>query len=194
MGHYIVRRTTFLSESFPARWDNLLMRRLIGRAHLPVITVVAAFLGGCASKLPVPTGRVDRSKADESAIRRTLADAEQRINQGDLEFLKVFANDAVIIAPSVPDVIGFDAIRTAYSEGLKQASMEVHFSTEEVTVAGDLAYEHGTYTIRMADRKTGRVLLDAKNKHIHIMKRQADGAWKTWRMMVNSAEPISARK
>lgn len=124
----------------------------------------------------------------------SLADTEQRINQGDLGFVNVFAKDAAIIAPSAPDIIGFDAIRTAYAEAMKQASMEVHFSTKEVVVAGDLAYERGTYTLRMVDRKTGQVLQDAKNKHIHILKRQPGGAWKTWWMMVNSTEPASVRK
>ena len=59
---------------------------------------------------------------------------------------------------------------------------------------GDLAYEHGTYTLKMTDKASGKTLQDVKNKHIHIMKRQADGSWKTWRMMVSSAESAPAGK
>jgi hypothetical protein len=38
------------------------------------------------------------------------------------------------------------------------------------------------------------VLQDVKNKHIHILKRQSDGTWKTWRLMTNSAAPASAKE
>jgi uncharacterized protein (TIGR02246 family) len=148
--------------------------------------VVAIGLCGCGSK---PT-----TAADETAVRQTLAGIEQQINRGDIGFVNVFANDAVIIAPSAPDIVGLDAIRKMYTELMKQDSMTVHFSTEEVAVSGDTAFEHGTYTLRVADKATGRVLQDVKNKHVHIFKRQPDGTWKTWRMMVSSAEPAPAQK
>jgi len=146
---------------------------------------MAAMLCGCASK---------PAAADEAAVRRTIADLEQRLNQGDIGFVNVFANDAVIIAPSSPDIVGLDAIRKMYTDLMKQASMTVHFSTEEVAVTGDMAFEHGTYTLRIVDKATGHVLQDAKNKHVHIFKRQPDGTWKTWRMMINSAETVPAQK
>jgi uncharacterized protein (TIGR02246 family) len=149
-----------------------------------IAALLAIGLCGCASK----------PATDEAAVRRTIAGVEQQINRGDLGFVNVFANDAVIIAPSSPDIVGVDAIRTMYTGLMKQASMTVHFSTEEVAVAGDMAYEHGTYTLRITDKATGRVVQDARNKHVHIFKRQPDGTWKTWRMMVNSAEPVPAQK
>jgi ketosteroid isomerase-like protein len=114
--------------------------------------------------------------------------------QGDLAFVDVFAKDAGIISPSAPDIVGSDAIRAMYAGLMEKTSMNVHFSTEEVAIAGDLAYEHGTYTLRMIDKASGQILQDVKNKHVHIMKRQPDGSWKTWRMMVASAEPAPSNK
>jgi uncharacterized protein (TIGR02246 family) len=148
------------------------------------VAVLAVALSGCASN----------HASEEAAVRRTIADLERRINQGDPGFVDVFAKDAVIIAPGAPDIVGFDAIRTLYTGILKQASMTVHFATSEVVVAGDLAYEHGTYTLRIADEASGRGLQDVTNKHVHILKRQPDGMWKTWRMMVSSADPAPGRK
>lgn len=145
-----------------------------------LLAALAATLMGCAAK--------PDQRADEAAIRQTLATLEKRINAGDVGFVDVFAKDAAIIAPSTPDISGYDAIRAMYEGVMKQDSMTVHFSTEEVAVAGDLAYEHGTYTLRLVDKSTGKVLQDVKNNHVHIFKRQPDGSWKTWRMMVNSAE------
>jgi len=157
------------------------------------LAALAVVLTACASTPAAPTGP-DQSKADDAAIRRTLAGIEQRINQGDPGFVDVFAKDAVIIAPGAPDVVGFDAIQALYTGMMKQLSMTVHFSTEEVAVAGDLAYERGTYTLKLTDKASGKVVQDVKNKHLHIFKRQPDGAWKTWRMMVSSAEPPAAEK
>lgn len=125
----------------------------------------------------------------EDAVRRTLAETERLIDRGDLSFVDGFAKDAVILGPATPDLVGFDAIRAAYTNLMKQASLEAHFSTAEVVAVGDFAYERGAYSLRIGDRASGKVLLDAKNRHLHIFKRQADGTWKTWRMMVNSAEP-----
>jgi uncharacterized protein (TIGR02246 family) len=165
------------------------------RKRVPILALVgltAAMLCACTAKPGPAAGGPGQTKTDEAAIRRVLADTEQRINQGDLAFVNVFAKDAVIIAPSIPDIVGFDAIRTLYGDMLKQTSMTVHFSTEEVAVAGDLAYEHGTYTLKVVDKASGKVLQNVKNKHVHILRRQPDGSWKTWRMMVSSAEPAPA--
>lgn len=165
-------------------------------SSLPALTAIlwVMLLVGCASKPVVTLSGPEQAKVDEAAIRNTIAGLENRINQGDPGFVEVFAKDAVIIAPGAPDIIGFDAIRDLYTGMMKQASMTVHFSTEEIVVAGDLGYERGTYTLKVADKASGKVLQDVKNKHLHVLKRQPDGTWKTWRMMVSSAEPAPGHK
>ena len=159
------------------------------RAPLPLVVAAAVLLAGCSAQRTAATGN-----SDEAAIRQTLAKLEQRINQDDAGFVDVFDKDAVIIAPSAPDIKSFDAIRSMYTGLMQKTAMRVHFSTEEVAVAGDLAYERGTYTLKLIDKASGKILQDVKNKHLHIFKRQPDGSWKTWRMMVNSAGPAPAGK
>src|SRR5437868_1473437 len=112
--------------------------------------LLAIGLSGCASM--AVTGGPDQARADETAVRQTIASVEKRINQGDTGFVNVFANDAVIIAPSSPDIVGLDAITKMYTDMMKQDSLTVHFSTEEVAVSGDTAFERGTYTLRIADK------------------------------------------
>ena len=84
-------------------------------------------LSGCSSNPAAPRAGPERAKAEEAVIRRIFADLEERINKGDPGFVDIFANDAVIIAPAAPDVVGFDAIRTMYTSMMKQVSMAVHF-------------------------------------------------------------------
>ena len=171
------------------------MKHTIRHPVLPIaVLIAAATLGGCTQRSNANTNSSSQIEAEKAAIRRTLATTQERINRGDLGFVDVFTNDAVIMVPSGPDVTGLEAIRTTYSNLLKEASMTVHFSTEEIAIAGDLAVERGTYTIKISNRSTGRTLQDAKNKHMHILKKQQDGAWKTWRMMVNSAEAVAEKR
>jgi ketosteroid isomerase-like protein len=175
------------------QWDNGAMKHVTPVSKRLWIGVWAIILSGCVTN-PATTAGPERRTADEAAVRRTLADLERRINQSDPSFVDVFAKDAVIIPSAAPDVVGFDAIRTMYTNLMKQDSMTVHFSTGEVVVANDLAYERGTYTLKIIDKVSGKVLQDVKNKHHHILKRQPDGTWKTWRLMVSSAEPTPGQR
>jgi hypothetical protein len=89
------------------------MRR-VRFATWALVGMTAAMLCGCTAKPGAASGGPGQERADEAAVRRLLADAEQRINQGDLSFVDAFAKDAVIIAPSIPDIVDFDAIRSMY--------------------------------------------------------------------------------
>jgi uncharacterized protein (TIGR02246 family) len=160
----------------------------LGRYGIAVLMAVT--LAGCATPPAADPIAPVSTEADETAIRQVLADTQQRFNAGDLDaFMPVFASDAVIMAPSAPDVVGFEAIRTMYRDAFEQVAMQVNFSTDEIEVFGDLAYERGTYTLHVSDKASGEVIQEVENRHIHIFRRQADGSWKTWRMMVNVAEP-----
>ncbi len=154
-----------------------------------VVLLLTLAIGACARTPAATTGNAHSTDADVSAIRQTLHTVEERINRGDIGFASVFTDDAVIIGQGAPDIVGITAIRQVYADLLKQANVTLAFTTAEIVVAGDLAYERGTYALKIADKASGRVLSDVVNRHVHVLKRQPDGTWKTWRMMVNSAEP-----
>jgi hypothetical protein len=79
----------------------------------PVLTItVLMTFTGCTTRDAKTASHIE---ADEAAIRRTLATSESRINSGDLGFIDVFTKDAIIIAPSSPDIVGLEAIRAMYS-------------------------------------------------------------------------------
>jgi uncharacterized protein (TIGR02246 family) len=128
--------------------------------------------------------------ADEQDIREFLRHIEQIFDASDLEAAaSVFTDDAVISAHGAPDTIGNAAIRELYAAAMAQVKLGARFNTEEIRVLGDLAYERGTYTLTVSDKTKGHVLSTAVNRHIHVLQRQPDGGWKTWRMMTNSPTP-----
>jgi uncharacterized protein (TIGR02246 family) len=140
---------------------------------------LALVLAGCAQR---------STESDEKAVRDLLTQIQQTFNSGNLDdFMPAFADDAIIAAQGIPDIVGNAAIRALYEGALAQANIQVHFNTQEIKVVGDLAYERGTYTIEMKDKTSGARIAEVENRHIHIFQRQPDGGWKTWRMMTNSA-------
>lgn len=132
------------------------------------------------------------SGADDVAIRALLDEVERTFESGDLDAaMAVFADDAVIVAQGTPDIVGVRDIRAMYADMLRQFDIEADLTTEEIEIFGDTAYERGSYSLKLALKEGGQVVTDVVNRHIHILKRQPDGSWKTWRMMVNSAEPAA---
>ena len=153
------------------------------------LVCASAFLAACAPA-PEPTASTQNTAADERAIREFLHRIEQIFDASDLDAAaNVFTDDAVISAHGAPDAVGNAAIRELYAAAMAQVKLGARFSTEEIRVLGDLAYERGTYTLTVSDKATGQVLSTVVNRHIHVFRRQPDGGWKTWRMMTNSPTP-----
>jgi uncharacterized protein (TIGR02246 family) len=156
------------------------MRLLLIAACFSFLTV------GCADR-PDFRGSPD-SVADVATVQAFISHIQQTFNSGDFEsFMSVFTDDAIQLAPAAPDAIGKHAIRAVYENALATNDIKVEFHTAEIRVFGDLAYERGTFTIHISKKSDGSHVADITNRHVHILRRQPDGSWKTWRMMVNSA-------
>lgn len=152
-------------------------------------SIVSAMVLLCACGEQTPSV-ADRTAADVAAIRSLLDRVEQTFEAENLDAaMSVFTDDAAILAADSPDIVGREAIRATYAQMMDQYDIDTRLSTAEIEVAGDLAYERGTYTLKLTEGSSGEVVLDTENRHIHIFKRQPDGTWRTWRMMVNSAAP-----
>jgi uncharacterized protein (TIGR02246 family) len=161
-----------------------LARRLAG-------LFVLAMLASCGQ--PAATSSADSKQKDIEAIQALLTRIQQTFNAGQLDtFMPAFAQDAIVSAQANPDYVGAAAIREMYAAAMSQMNIQVSFDTKEIEVSGDLAYESGTYTLKLADKATGQSAGEVTNRHVHIFRRQPDGSWKTWRMMTNSAEAAPA--
>jgi uncharacterized protein (TIGR02246 family) len=164
----------------------MFMHALLRRGLLAGVLLAALLNAGCGTGKPAVTD----TKADEAAIRQLLADVGRHFDAGDYEaMLALYTDDVIVTAPGLPDTIGKAAwlkgIETTLPQGVK---MQLRFDTQEIEIGGDLAYERGTFVVAVVDT-AGATQPVAGGRHIHIFKRQADGSWKGWRLMENSADP-----
>lgn len=162
------------------------------RCTATFLLTAALAIVACDSRAPADTQAASPAEvsAEEASARAFLDDVQKLFNEDGLDtFMEVFTDDAVISAAGSADAVGKPAIRKVYEDALAQNGLKVKFTTEELLVSGDLAYERGTYVIEVSSLEDGKVIANVTNRHIHILRKQADGSWKTWRMMTNSAAP-----
>ena len=126
---------------------------------------------------------------DVASVHAFIDSLATRFNTGQLDsFMGVFTDDAEIISQGYPDIVGKKAIHDVYAAAMAQYGMRVAFHTTEVKVAGDMAYERGTYEVAYSDKASGKLMMTTQARHVHILLRQPDGTWRTWRMITNTAQ------
>jgi len=153
--------------------------RMTGR--LAVSAVALLLLAGCQRAADMPS-----RATDEAAIRAVLDAIASDFNAGRMEqMVSHYLDDVLVSAPGAPDIVGKEAWLQSIVATLPQGvPLTLRFDTAEMEIAGDLAYERGTYAVGMA----GQPDPVAGGRHIHMFKRQADGSWKGWRLMENTAD------
>lgn len=144
-------------------------------------------LGACQ-----PHNAAPNAAADEAAIHKVIDGIASSFNAGDYDGMYArYRDDVVVYPPNAPDIVGKQAWRDALAGLPPNATTKLTFNTQELVVGGDLAYERGTYQLELTDKATGNPMGTMGGRHIHIFKREADGSWKGWRLMENSAEPAA---
>ena len=128
--------------------------------------------------------------ADEAAVRHVLDEIVRTFNAGEYEAMFALYEDEVrIFPPGAPEIVGKAAWRAALATGLPaDLRFRMRFDTEELIVAGDIAYERGTYHVEAAPVGSDQMEPAMSARHIHIFRRQADGQWKGWRLFESSSE------
>jgi len=150
-------------------------------------------LAGVASAGCGAPRRVDLS-AEEAAIRSTDAEWLAAAAAHDLNrILPFWADDATILAPGTPAVVGKEAIRKYVSGAFATPGFSIRWTTDKVEVSqsGDMAYSSGTDLISLtgADGKA----LTQENRGVAIWKKQPDGSWKCILDVMSPAAAPNAR-
>ena len=122
---------------------------------------------------------------NEHDVKAALAsDVEAIVSQ--------WTDDFVVIPPAGPIVRGRSANAALADQGKEQmqALIPVDYVVEfdEITVAGDYAFEWGTYRGAARPRAGGSDVAYS-GKLMRILQRQPDGTWKMHRTIVTSDPP-----
>jgi uncharacterized protein (TIGR02246 family) len=159
------------------------------------------YIAGCAAGLflllsgcsDTPAPPVDTSAADLKAIRDGEVAWNADFAAKDAEKLAShYADDATLMNPDVPIVMGKDAIRTFLKEMVADKSLALSFTTSTAQVAkgGDYAYTQGTYSMTATSPKTKKVIAE-KGKYLTVYKKQSDGTWKAIEDINNADAPAA---
>lgn len=137
--------------------------------------------------LPACRQAADQTAGDAEAIDRVREAVVTAENSGDLDGLvALHTDDAIRMPPNEPAVIGKEAIRTRWQAFFdRYTTNNVTVSSEEIIVAGDWAFDRGTYTIALPAVE-GSKTIEESGKYLGIASRQPDGSWRWSRLIWNS--------
>lgn len=146
--------------------------------------LIAGLLAGCAT---------DSEPISLEADLAAIADFNRRyvaaINDGDIETLSsLTTEDHIMLTPNRAPVIGKAANDAANARVFEQFDIDETWTPVETVVAGDWAYQRGTYSVA-ATAKEGGPTRNTTGNFLRIYRRQADGEWRMIRDMFNSDRP-----
>ena len=149
-----------------------------------VAMFLASGLSACAAKGPAAF-----TDADGTAIRATVDSFTNAVKNNDFAgAASYYAEDGVIMPPNTPAVTGRAGIQKGFEgfghiDAFSQAVLEVDG-------VGDLAFARATYDVTFTPAGAKAPIND-KGKVLIVMRKQADGKWRTIRGMHSSDLPSS---
>ena len=130
--------------------------------------------------------------ADDVAAINHLRERETAaVKAGDVgTLLSLRTEDFVAMPPDQPVVRGTEAVRGFLQGMFDQIAWEGTFTSEDVVVAGDWAYDRGIFTGTATPNGDGEPMpLDGK--YLWILKRQTGGSWRFAVVSWSSNQPPS---
>lgn len=157
---------------------------------IPISVVVALAACAPAAQEPEPAAEeAPSTEADAEAIKGVNDHFLAGLNDGDLAAcLAVVADDVVMLAPNHPTATGKAAVESWFRTIFDQFTIEETWSSEELVVAADWAFNRGTYSGTFTPKAGGEPVQE-EGKYIWILHRQADGSWKYAHSIWNSDNP-----
>src|SRR5215510_16197108 len=96
------------------------------------------------------------SQADVEAINHVRAAHIAALNDGDVHaWVAAFTDDGVQMPPNAPANLGRESIRAWSQAFLTPLRVAFTLVVDEVQMAGDWAFERGTYTITLTPKAGG---------------------------------------
>ncbi|KPK58130.1 MAG: hypothetical protein AMS21_10820 [Gemmatimonas sp. SG8_38_2] len=122
---------------------------------------------------------------DMTAVARMVSSIDTYAADADIEgFLTYVADDAVMLPPGEPAVVGKNAIREWYTVFYENFNNDMTHESLEVDAFGDIIIARGNATGAVTP-KAGGAPIPFNNKYLFVIKRQADGSLQVWRAAFN---------
>ena len=159
------------------------MKRL--GAILGIMTLVSAGISAQQKK-------AGSSSGDEAAIAKNRTTYQSAVmGQDAAAIAKLYAPDGMELPPNAPAVAGRAAIEKYHKDFAQQFMVHgITITSQKVQVAGDIAYDVGTYKQQLMPMKGGAVI-DDRGKYIVLMKKEG-GNWVITHAIYNSDLPLPA--
>lgn len=157
----------------------------IGILYVYIAAFMASALCGC--------GQVNGSRgteADVQAIRKLFSDfcAAHKYNDG-AKLAEFYTDDALLMPSDEPIVSGRQAIASRFQQDLEKFTVELTTTPDEIEVSGNLAFVRGTFKLSLIPKTEGEKMV-LTFKGISILRKDADGSWKTYCDIWNSDAPL----
>lgn len=129
---------------------------------------------------------------EKAAVESTTTAFHDALRRNDTtSFYSFIDDDVVMMPPGEAAVHGLSALRTWYSGFLGQyQTSSLTLDKKEVLVGDGWATETGSYAWGLKPTAGGAEIVD-RGHYMQIWKRAADGHWKFYREIWNSAAPPS---
>ncbi len=123
----------------------------------------------------------NKESMDITQVRTAIEGANKKfmeaVRQANATLLaSLYTEDATLLPPGGDMIKGRAGIEAFWSGGLQMGIKEAVLRTVGVSGAGDLAYEIGTFTLKI--RPEGQEVVEQKGKYVVVWKKGPDGTWK----------------
>jgi len=154
-----------------------------------IVNLSAAFavalVAACSNESP--TAGAGSEEADLAAIAEFNRRYVQAINDGDIDALAALTTeDHMMLMPNRPPLVGKDANIDAMAGVFEQSDIDEAWMPEETVVAGDWAYQRGTFTVGFRPKGDDGESSNTTGSFLRIYHRQPDGEWRMTRDMFNT--------
>ncbi len=164
----------------------MLNRTFRQRSPIILITIAIVAFGHVAKASEAPADSSELARI--ASLRYEYVSAWKSGNGEDVA--RLYTNDGIVLYPNNPAVVGQEEIVRYFNRFFDEFDPKnFELTSKEVKIAGDWAFDRGTYRLSITPKKGGEVIED-NGKYLVILQRQADGSWKVSRDMDNSDKPI----
>jgi uncharacterized protein (TIGR02246 family) len=142
---------------------------------MKLVVVATLALAG----IGVALAEKSKESADEAAIRKLDVDwSAASLHKDADKAASFYAEDGEVLPSNAPKTTGRAQVREVWAHMLGTPGLELTFAPVKIQVAksGDMAYDVGTYQLKLSDEHGGSTT--SVGKYVVVWKKQPDKQWK----------------